>query len=72
MFVLALIAASRRCFVSFVIARMFVAKGVVASSFEQTQCRRPASVSLLHLHLMYVFLSLPMSMCFNVVVSLSQ
>ena len=71
MFFRALMVASRRCFASFVTARMFVAKGVVANSLEQTQCRRPASVSLLHLHLMWVFLSLPMSMCFMVVVSLS-
>ena len=72
MFVRALMVASLRCFASFVTARMLVAKGVVANSLEQARCRRPASVCLLHLHLIWVFFSLPMSRCLNVVESLSQ
>ena len=52
MFVRALRVASRRCFASLVTARMLGANGVMANSWEQAQCRKPAGVSLLHLHLM--------------------
>ena len=65
--VLALIAVSLLCLASFVIARMLVANGVVASSLEHGQCSNPARTNRLHLHWISVSLSLPISICFRVV-----